>query len=82
MNEGFKSDPRADTPEGLIAGVTILARYMPKGMQQKSFTEAGNGAIWFTGIAEDAVLKGSDDARVLNALGFRFGEFDCWELST
>lgn len=66
----YLTDPRANTVEGVIAGLTILSKYMEKGMQE-SFFCGGEHDIIHIYVGDDALAEDSEDGQALIRLGFR-----------
>lgn len=76
----YKSDPRAKSVEGFIAGLTILSRYMAKGLAETYFMGGEHDVIHIYVDIEDCP-DDSEDGQKLSALGFHCGD-DGWEYWT
>lgn len=76
--ELFMSDPRSKSVEGMIAGLQILAKYMPNKEQQKFFFQAEHDEVFFN-VEVTSLEEDTEDGRALVALGFHVsGDVDQW----
>jgi hypothetical protein len=76
----FLTDPRAKTVEGMIAGLTILATHMEKGMQERYFC-GGENYVLHIYVRVGDCPEDSPDGQKLRALGFHT-EDDGWAYFT
>jgi hypothetical protein len=80
MESIYSTDPRAKTPEGFIAGLEILARYMEKGLQTKWFMGGEHDVIYIY-VSLDDLTPESEDGQMLQRLGFTPNE-ETWGYTT
>lgn len=89
MSKNYLKDPRANTFEGWIAALTILAKYNG-GLQGNLSTGSEHDILWLSDKPEPLSVDEEEeteewaddvkaDAEVLNALGFHWdSEVDGW----
>lgn len=84
QDDHYMSDPRAKTIKGFIAGLTILANHMPKGLDQDFAIGAAHDVIYVWGeVRLDKLSPDSVDGMALIALGFLPDEeLDQWSYFT
>jgi len=72
----------ANTPEGWIVSLHILAKYMEDGMKEKCFLEAEHDQIYSHVSGED-ITEDSEDGKALIELGwFIDSDIDIWAYYT
>jgi hypothetical protein len=79
-DELYMKDPRSKSVEGFIAGLTILANHMPKGICESFAFGAEHDIIHIWGeVTLEKLPPDSEDGRALLALGFHAEEdLDQW----
>jgi hypothetical protein len=89
-DDDYMRDPKAKTVAGFMEALTILARYMEKGMEQPFFTAAEHDVLYVHTESDKSTddwtarpAKGSADGKRLRELGWHFdGESDGWAYFT
>lgn len=75
MDDGYRTDERAGTPAGLIAGLHIFEEAEPGWLLSQETLGAEDDALYFFMNGED-IPEASDAGRRLIALGFHLDEGD------
>lgn len=81
-DDNHMSDPRANSVEAMIAGVTILSGYLKDGMATTYFCGGEHDVIYFY-VSPDDLPEDSEHGKRLTALGFHADDdVDTWAYFT